>query len=154
MSFLARLPCESSEKHHVCRFRQNLFVDYGEVDFTGLRIAVHSVPMFHGMGTTQVAWVVGRHYGTIYTATTDSLYHANQGGVGTTMTCYKPSSPPRACPPSEMLQEAHALKSDYIFCTPNFPEVRFVTVYCSCADSSLNSFVTRLGQRVGKTSRC
>lgn len=36
-----------------------LSVDYGEVDFTGLRIAVHSVPMFHGMGTTQVGWVVG-----------------------------------------------------------------------------------------------
>lgn len=35
-----------------------LSVDYGEVDFTGLRIAVHSVPMFHGMGTTQVGWVV------------------------------------------------------------------------------------------------
>ena len=45
------------------------------------------------------------------------------------MTCHKPTSPPRICSPSELLREAHALKSDFFFCTPNYPEVS--TTYLS-----------------------
>ncbi|KAI0691830.1 hypothetical protein BC835DRAFT_1278821 [Cytidiella melzeri] len=74
---------------------------YGEVDLTGTRIATHPCPMYHGMGLSQISWT---------------------GGIGSIITCHKPQTPPRVCTPGEMLHEAHALKSDLFFCTPNFPE--------------------------------
>lgn len=33
-------------------------LDYGEVNMTGMRIAVHSIQMYHGMGLSQILWVV------------------------------------------------------------------------------------------------
>lgn len=32
--------------------------DFGEIDFTGRRLALHSMPMFHGMGIMQTGWTV------------------------------------------------------------------------------------------------
>lgn len=33
-------------------------IDFGEIDLTGRRLALHSMPMFHGMGIMQTAWTV------------------------------------------------------------------------------------------------
>lgn len=33
-------------------------IDFGEIDFTGRRLALHSMPMFHGMGIMQTGWTV------------------------------------------------------------------------------------------------
>ncbi|KAI0085552.1 hypothetical protein BDY19DRAFT_1020953 [Irpex rosettiformis] len=74
---------------------------YGEVNMTGMRIAAHSLPMYHGMGISQILWA---------------------GAMGTVIVCNRPISPPRACSPTEMLRDAYALNCDLVMCTPNFVE--------------------------------
>ena len=34
--------------------------DMGERDLTGKRLACHSMPMYHGMGTMQTGWTVSK----------------------------------------------------------------------------------------------
>ncbi|KAI0759162.1 hypothetical protein BC629DRAFT_1584384 [Irpex lacteus] len=74
---------------------------YGEVNMTGMRIASHSLPMYHGMGISQLLWA---------------------GAIGTTILCQDPTNSPRVCSPTEMLHDANALGCDLLICTPNFAE--------------------------------
>ncbi|GJE93533.1 acetyl-CoA synthetase-like protein [Phanerochaete sordida] len=73
----------------------------GEWDMTGVRLACHSMPMFHGMGIAQTGW----------TAT-----------AGLIVTAFKPQVPAVAPTPELVLQGALNTESDVIFCVPSFVE--------------------------------
>lgn len=51
--------------------------DYGEVNMTGMRIASHSLPMYHGMGISQVLWAVSFSH-LIRASLTHTLLNSNR----------------------------------------------------------------------------
>ncbi|KAH8110860.1 acetyl-CoA synthetase-like protein [Phellopilus nigrolimitatus] len=74
---------------------------YGGVDIAGTTWACHPVPMFHAMGIFVL----------LATATS-----------GVIAAVFKPQFPPTVPNPVNFIEGALSCKSDYIYCTPTFPE--------------------------------
>ncbi|KAH8078749.1 acetyl-CoA synthetase-like protein [Cristinia sonorae] len=74
---------------------------FGEVDKIGLRFSTHSIPMFHGMGMSVIAWAAS---------------------CGLTITNFKPRSPSTPISAGSVIQAATATNSDVLFCVPMFVE--------------------------------
>ncbi|EKM49937.1 uncharacterized protein PHACADRAFT_213717 [Phanerochaete carnosa HHB-10118-sp] len=74
---------------------------FGERDLTGQRLAFHSTPMFHGLGTMQIGWTAFS---------------------GLVLTVFKPQVPPVVPTPESVMRGAIATKSDFIYCVPSFIE--------------------------------
>ncbi|THH03024.1 hypothetical protein EW145_g6597 [Phellinidium pouzarii] len=77
------------------------FVCYGETDLAGSIFACHGVPMFHGMGMIIVMFSVS---------------------CGFVAAVFKPQSPAVIPNPVNVIESAIALKCDYAFVSPIFPE--------------------------------
>lgn len=78
---------------------------YGEMDLTGVTIACHAVPMFHGMGVVQLNFAVS---------------------CGLVVSMFKPRTPPTIPDPVNTLHGALATKSDLVAVVPVFIEVSFI----------------------------
>ncbi|THH32206.1 hypothetical protein EUX98_g1995 [Antrodiella citrinella] len=74
---------------------------FGVMDKTGLRLSTHSIPMFHGMGMSVIAWAASS---------------------GLTITNFKPRSPATSIAAESVIQSASATNSDIVFCVPMFVE--------------------------------
>jgi hypothetical protein len=92
----------------------------GQWDMTGVRLACHSMPMFHGMGIAQVGW-------TVSWALADKawlpLTPATQATAGLVITAFKPQTPAVAPTADLVLKGAIDTSSDIVFCVPSFVEV-------------------------------
>ncbi|KLO12645.1 acetyl-CoA synthetase-like protein [Schizopora paradoxa] len=75
--------------------------DFGERDLCGLRLASHSVPMFHGMGMMLTGWTAS---------------------VGLVLSSFRPQTPAMQPTPETVMRGAIHTKSDIIFCVPTFIE--------------------------------
>lgn len=82
---------------------------YGEMDLTGVTIACHAVPMFHGMGIVQLNFAVSS---------------------GLVVSMFKPHSPPTIPDPVNTLRGALTTKSDLVAVVPAFIEVNFILPCC------------------------
>ena len=53
-----RMPCTSLSQFLGCRADRCWHADYGEQDLTGVRVACHTLAVFHAMGILQLGFVV------------------------------------------------------------------------------------------------
>ncbi|EGN93439.1 hypothetical protein SERLA73DRAFT_172085 [Serpula lacrymans var. lacrymans S7.3] len=74
---------------------------YGERDLTDQILSLHTMPMYHGMGMTQLCWTMS---------------------CGLVASAFAPQSPTLVPTPESLFKAAKATKSDIIFCVPTFIE--------------------------------
>ncbi|KAF8520979.1 acetyl-CoA synthetase-like protein [Gautieria morchelliformis] len=75
---------------------------YGQIDICSKTLAVHALPMFHGMGVSTLLWTVLLH--------------------GVILGCFEPILPPTIPTPESVLKGIINTNSDIVFCVPSFVE--------------------------------
>ncbi|KAI0028244.1 acetyl-CoA synthetase-like protein [Vararia minispora EC-137] len=90
----------------IVRFRSHNFVGWGlpfenDVRLCGLRLGIHSVPIFHTMGLIAFVWPLS---------------------AGAVMGCFKPKSPPVLPTADAVLAGAYATRTDIVYVVPSFIE--------------------------------
>ncbi|KAI0673258.1 acetyl-CoA synthetase-like protein [Trametes maxima] len=74
---------------------------FGDIDLCGVRISMHSLPMFHIMGAISIPWVV------------------TTGGV---VAQFRPSTPPIVSTPDTVLQGLISTQCEIVICVPSMIE--------------------------------
>lgn len=92
---------------------------YGDLDLTGLRLACHSLPMFHGMGLSLIIWTVSSIW--LVTCTISRLC---QAATGLVLTVFRPQIPAQMPTADAVIEGSFHTESDIIFSVPSFLEVR------------------------------
>lgn len=87
---------------------------------TGVKLACHSMPMFHGMGIAQTGWAVS--FSSSYSMSLTECSPETMCGL--VVTAFKPQSPAVSLTPDLVIQGAINTASDVMFCVPSFVEVR------------------------------
>ncbi|KAH8099950.1 acetyl-CoA synthetase-like protein [Cristinia sonorae] len=75
---------------------------FGEQDFTGLRLGLQAMPMYHGMGMMQICWAAAS---------------------GVVFATFKPRVPAIPPTPEGLIQNFADTKTDFGFCVPVFVEM-------------------------------
>lgn len=110
---------------------------------TGVKLACHSMPMYHGMGIAQTGWSVS-----ILTMLEIPVAECSiaQATAGLVVTAFKPQVPAVAPTPDLVLQSAIDSMSDIIFCVPSFVEVRYT--YCQTDQGMLIEIYSGMGEEL------
>lgn len=93
---------------------------YGDIDFAGLVMGCHAMPMFHGMGVLQISSAVRI---LIRQHILDLYLTLSQASSGLVIATFRPTSPATFPTPVNVFAEAVATKSALICCVPSFVEV-------------------------------
>ncbi|KAF9544259.1 acetyl-CoA synthetase-like protein [Agrocybe pediades] len=86
---------------HAHLLRAGIFLYFGQRDFTGLNMSLHSVPMFHTMGSIQLTWTIA---------------------TGMVINAFEPKTPAVIPTPQNFIEGVVACKSDLVLCVPLFLE--------------------------------